>query len=191
MKMASGVKKMGRGLTILELLRPHKKVLWLGLLAISGESIAELLEPWPLKIVLDNVISHKASHEWLYTLIRRTAGIEPHQILLFACGAVAVIALLDAVCSYSEKYITTSVGQWVTHDLRRMLYAHVQRLSLAYHDQKQTGDLISRVTTDIDAVQTFIVSGQWNVASPALRVSFVDSLLMTSAASCFECMLHA
>ncbi len=44
-----------------------------------------------------------------------------------------------------------------------MLYAHVQRLSLAYHDQKQTGDLISRVTTDIDAVQTFIVSGLLSV----------------------------
>ncbi len=154
---------MERGLTILELLRPHKKVLWLGLLAISGESIADLLEPWPLKIVLDNVIGHKASHGWLFSLIRNTAGTEPHQILLFACAAVAAIALLDAVCSYSEKYITTSVGQWVTHDLRRKLYAHVQRLSLAYHDQKQTGDLISRVTTDIDAVQTFIVSGLLSV----------------------------
>jgi ATP-binding cassette, subfamily B, bacterial len=161
--MASRAKNMERGLTILKLLRPHKKVLWLGLLAISGESIADLLEPWPLKIVLDNVISHKTSHGWLFRLIRSTAGTEPHQVLIFACGAVAMIALLDAVCSYSEKYITTSVGQWVTHDLRRMLYAHVQRLSLAYHDQKQTGDLISRVTTDIDAVQTFIVSGLLSV----------------------------
>ncbi len=163
MKMASSVKKFGSGLTILELLRPHKKLLWLGLLAISGESIADLLEPWPLKIVLDNVISHKASHGWLFSLIRSTSGTEPHQILIFACCAVAAIELLDAVCSYSEKYITTSVGQWVTHDLRRMFYAHVQRLSLAYHDQKQTGDLISRVTTDIDSVQTFIVSGLLSV----------------------------
>jgi ATP-binding cassette, subfamily B, bacterial len=152
-----------RGLTILELLRPHKKMLWLGLLAICGESIADLLEPWPLKIVLDNVISHKASHGWLFALIRRTVGTGPHQILLFACAAVIAIALLDAACSYGEKYITTSVGQWVTHDLRRKLYAHVQRLSLAYHDQKQTGDLISRVTTDIDSVQTFIVSGLLSV----------------------------
>ena len=45
------------------------------------------------------------------------------------------------------------------HDLRRMLYSHIQRLSLAYHDQKQTGDLISRVTSDIDAIQSFITSG--------------------------------
>ena len=45
------------------------------------------------------------------------------------------------------------------HDLRRTLYSHIQRLSLAYHDQKQTGDLISRVTSDIDAIQSFIASG--------------------------------
>jgi hypothetical protein len=68
--MTSGAKNLERGLTILELLRPHKKVLWLGLLAISGESVADLLEPWPLKIVLDNVISHKAQHGWLISLNR-------------------------------------------------------------------------------------------------------------------------
>jgi subfamily B ATP-binding cassette protein MsbA len=50
------------------------------------------------------------------------------------------------------------VGQWVLHDLRQTLYFHIQRLSLAYHDQKQTGDLISRVTSDIDAIQSFISS---------------------------------
>ena len=64
-----------------------------------------------------------------------------------------------AICSYAEKYVTTSVAQWVMHDLRRTLYYHIQRLSLAYHDSKQTGDLISRVTSDIDAIQSFIASG--------------------------------
>ena len=66
---------------------------------------------------------------------------------------------MGALCSYAEKYLTTSVGQWVMHDLRRTLYSHIQRLSLAYHDHKQTGDLISRVTSDIDAIQSFIASG--------------------------------
>src|SRR5205809_296986 len=42
------------------------------------------------------------------------------------------------------------------HDLRRVLYGHIQRLSLSYHDHKRTGDLISRVTSDIDAVQSLI-----------------------------------
>lgn len=58
-----------------------------------------------------------------------------------------------------EKYLTTSVSQWVTYDLRRTIYSHVQKLSLDYHDQKRTGDLISRITDDIDAIQGFVNSG--------------------------------
>lgn len=148
-----------RGLSIWQLLRPHRVQLWFGLLAITGESVADVLGPWPLKIVLDDVIGHKQSHGWLTRLVHRTAGTSAHSVLLFACVAVLGIALLDAVCTYGEKWVTTTVGQWVTHDLRRRLYAQVQRLSLAYHDQSKTGDLISRVTSDIDSIQTFIVSG--------------------------------
>jgi subfamily B ATP-binding cassette protein MsbA len=112
-----------------------------------------------LKIVLDNVLQGKGKHGWLDKFIEHAAGTTPRNMLFFACGAVLVIALIDAVCTYSEKYLTTNVGQWVAHDLRRTIYTHVQRLSLAYHDQQPTGDLISRVTVDIDAIQSFIVSG--------------------------------
>ncbi len=148
-----------RGLSIWELLKPHQAQLWLGLVAITGESLADVLGPWPLKIVLDNVIGHRQGHGWLLGFIHRTAGNTPQRILLAACIAVLAIALLDAICTYGEKWVTTTVGQWVTHDLRRRLYTQVQRLSLAYHDQSKTGDLISRVTSDIDSIQTFIVSG--------------------------------
>src|SRR5438270_10982580 len=149
-----------RGLKILDLLRPHSRELWLGLLAIAGESAADLLQPWPLKIVLDNVLrGKKQDHGWLNHLIDKTAGVDPMRVLMFACAAVLLIAVLDAICSYADKYLTTSVGQWVTHDLRRRIYTQVQRLSLAYHDQQPTGDLISRVTSDIDSITSFIVSG--------------------------------
>lgn len=158
-KAVPSEEQLTRKVTIKDLLRPHRRALILGLVAIAGESIADVASPWPLKIVLDNVIAHKESHGWLFKFIKRTAGTEPHQILLFACVAVIVIAVADAFCSYWEKYTTTSVGQWVTHDLRRTLYAQVHRLSLAYHDTSRTGDLISRVTTDIDSIQSFIVSG--------------------------------
>src|ERR1700761_4175372 len=159
-----------RGLSIMNLLRPHRRQLWLGLLAIGGESIADLLQPWPLKIVLDNVLHSKGAHGWLNHLIERTVGLAPMNVLLFACAAVLLIAIIDAVCSYAEKYLTTSVGQWVTHDLRRLIYTQVQRLSLAYHDQQPTGDLISRVTVDIDAIQTFIVSGLLGILVDVLTI---------------------
>src|SRR5437870_11530314 len=92
-------------------------------------------------------------------IVHQLVGTDAVAILEFACAAVLAIAVLDAICTYGEKYLTTSVGQWVTYDLRRTLYSHIQKLSLAFHDQKRTGDLISRVTSDIDAIQSFITQG--------------------------------
>jgi ATP-binding cassette, subfamily B, bacterial len=146
-------------LSIKELLKPHIKLLMVGLVAVVGEGIADLLQPWPLKIVLDNVLQSREIHGWLNRFILATAGTDKVAILRFAAIAVLVVAVIDAVCTYTDKYVTTSVGQWVVHDLRRTLYHHIQFLSLAYHDRKQTGDLISRVTNDIDAIQSFITSG--------------------------------
>jgi subfamily B ATP-binding cassette protein MsbA len=148
-----------KGFTITSLLRPHFKLLAVGFLGVAGEAIANLLEPWPLKVVLDNVLRSKPAQGWLNTWILSAFGPAALGVLNFAALAVLAIAIVGAGCSYVEKYVTTSVGQWVTHDLRRTLYSHIQRLSLAYHDHKQTGDLISRVTGDIDAIQSFIVSG--------------------------------
>ena len=145
--------------SIIQLLKPYRRALILGLLAVIGESIASLLDPWPLKIVLDNVLKSKAaSHGWLNALILSVAGTDRFAILRFAAVMVIAVALMDAVCTYAEKYFTTSIGQWVMHDLRRTLYSHIQRMSLSFHDHSQTGDLISRVTSDIDAVQSFIAS---------------------------------
>lgn len=96
---------------------------------------------------------------WLNALIASHIGQNNLAILNFAALAVLTIAIMGALCSYADKYVTTSVAQWVMHDLRRLVYHHLQRLSLAYHDNKQTGDLLSRVTSDIDAIQSFIASG--------------------------------
>jgi ATP-binding cassette subfamily B protein len=148
-----------KSLTITDLLKPHSKLLALGLLAVIGEGMTNLLEPWPLKIVLDNVLKSRQIHGWLNALILSKVGTDSLAILKFAAVSVLVIAIVGAICSYTEKVITTTVGQWVMHDLRRMVYHRIQRLSLAYHDNKQTGDLLSRVTSDIDAIQSFITSG--------------------------------
>jgi len=157
----SATQTPSRTLTVSDLLQPHWKALTLGFLAVVGESATDLLQPWPLKIVFDSVLGskHPHSHGWLDPLIHSITGGNSLAILELAAIAALMIAAVGALCSFSEKYLTTSVGQWVMHDLRRRLYSHIQRLSLAYHDHKQTGDLISRVTSDIAAIQTFIASG--------------------------------
>jgi ATP-binding cassette, subfamily B, bacterial len=140
---------------ITDLLFPHWFTLSLAFIAVIGESVTDLLEPWPLKMVFDYVFGAKRMPGWLAGVVG-WIGTDKFSILNFAVLAVLVIAVFGAISSYLEKYLTTSVGQWVMHDLRRVLYSHIQRLSLSFHDQKRTGDLISRVTSDIDAVQSLI-----------------------------------
>jgi ATP-binding cassette subfamily B protein len=140
---------------ITDLLFPHWPSLTLAFVAVLGESVTDLLEPWPLKVVFDYVFGSKHMPDWLASIVN-LVGTDKLSILNFAAIAVILIALFGAISSYGEKYLTTSVGQWVMHDLRSVLYSHIQKLSLAYHDQKRTGDLISRVTSDIDAVQNLI-----------------------------------
>ena len=143
---------------LIGLLQPHAKLLALGLIAVIGEGAANLLEPWPLKLAFDSFNKGGAGHGWLNHWLHSNFGSDKIRLLEVAAVAVLLIAVLDAVCFFAEKYLTTSVGQWVMHDLRRLLYAHLQHLSLDYHKNKQTGELISRLTTDIDSIQSFIVS---------------------------------
>jgi ATP-binding cassette, subfamily B, bacterial len=74
------------------------------------------------------------------------------------------------VSTYTERYLTTSISQYVMHDLRQTLYSHIQRLSLDYHDRKYTGDLISRLTSDIDSIQSFIASGLLGALTSSLTL---------------------
>src|ERR1700676_2556357 len=147
-----------RALRIVDLVRPHWKALTVALVAVLGETVTDILEPWPIKVVIDNILQSKALPGWLGGAVTGLFGDNAYAIINFAVAAVCVISSVGAVSSYFEKYLTTSVSQWVGHDLRRTLYHHIQRLSLAEHDQTRSGDLITRVTSDIEAVQDFINS---------------------------------
>ncbi len=143
----------------------------MALMAVIGVTVADLLEPWPLKIIVDNLLRSKPLPPRLAGIVLHVAGHDKLAVLNFAVMSVAVIAVVGAICSYAEKYLTTSVGQWVMHDLRSTLYQHIHHLSLAEHDEKRTGDLISRVTSDIDTVQDFITSSMLDMLVSALTLA--------------------
>src|SRR5262249_20157878 len=114
-------------------------------------------EPWPVKIVVDNLLQGKKLPAWAASIVSMI-GDDKLAVLNFALGAVLLIAVVGAIGSYWEKDMTTTVGQWASHDLRLALYQRIQRLSLLEHGESRTGDLISRVTSDIDAIQDFITT---------------------------------
>jgi ATP-binding cassette, subfamily B, bacterial len=160
----------GSQLRVGQLLRPYWKTLTVAGIAVIGETLTDVLEPWPVKVVVDSVLQSKPLKGWLGQAIVTGVGHGALALLNFAVVAVVLIAVLGAISSYVESYLTNSVGQWVAHDLRRTLYHHIQRLSLAEHNESRTGDLIGRVTKDTDAVQEFINS--------ALLGIFVDLLTL-------------
>ena len=110
------------------LLRPHWKGLAVALLAVVGITAADVLQPWPLKIVLDHVLAGRPMPHWLTSFTRFAFGGDKYSILNFAVLSVAVITIIDSISSYVESYVMTSIGQWVAHDIRRTVYHHVERL---------------------------------------------------------------
>ena len=145
-------------LHISDLLRPHWVPLALAFLAMIGETLTDVLEPWPIKVVVDYVVSSKPLPHWLNSLAGDLFAHDRLAALNLAVAAVAAIAIVGTISAYAQKYLTTTVSQWVAHDLRLTLYHHIQKLSLADHDKTRSGDLVTRVTDDIDAVQDFINS---------------------------------
>ncbi len=150
--------KKERQISLAALLLAQWKMLGLGLVAALGSVAADILQPLPLKIVIDNVLGTKGLPQWLAPSLNFAFGANKAATLNFAVVSVVLIALLKAISSYAQSLSMTTVGQWVMHDLRSTLYHQIQRLSLSYHDRSQTGDLIMRVTSDIDTVQSFIAS---------------------------------
>ncbi|HSM87332.1 MAG TPA: ABC transporter ATP-binding protein [Candidatus Limnocylindrales bacterium] len=151
--------ELSSSVPLIHFLLPHWKALFIGLVAVGAETVAGLLEPWPLKIVLDSVLGAKKVPRWLSDFVTTAFGQNKLAVLEFAAAAVVLIAVIGALGTFIEKQTITGVGQRVIHELRRTLYWHIQRLSMSYHDRKRTGEVISTVTTDIDAIQSAVTAG--------------------------------
>lgn len=160
------------------ILRSYWKTLVVALLAVLGETVADVLEPWPIKVIIDNVVQAKSLTGRWGAFVSGLFGDDRFAILYFALAAVVAIALVGAVGSYVEKYSTTSISQWVAHDLRRLLYQHIQRLSLAEHNEARVGDLLTHVTSDINAVQDFIDSALLGIIVNVLTLTGMAGVML-------------
>jgi ABC-type multidrug transport system fused ATPase/permease subunit len=153
-----------------ELIRPYSGWLVVILLAMLVETAMSLAAPWPLKIVLDNVVGTHPAPEWLVRLLGES--LLGNKMALAAAAAVAavIMAALGAAASYVDNYYTESVGQWVAHDLRMRVYKHLDRLSLAYYDSHQTGTLLSTITGDVATIQDFASSSALGILVDVLTI---------------------
>ena len=163
---------------IRELVRPYRGTLLIILLAMLVETAMSLATPWPLKVILDNVVSHHKMSPWLEDLLHPWMDGR-HQMHIAALAAIAfvLIAVLGAIATYIDNYYTESVGQYVAHDLRMRTFHHLQRLSLGYYNTHQTGTMLSTITTDIQTIQGFASSSTLNILVDMLTIVCMLALM--------------
>jgi subfamily B ATP-binding cassette protein MsbA len=156
---------------ITSLLRPYRGSLAVILGAMLLQTAMSVAAPWPLKIVLDNVVGiHHLSPRVAELLHPFLSNANKMSIAVAAAVATIIIALLGAVASYVGNYYTTSVGQWVANDLRMRTYHHLQQLSLQYYSQHQTGTILSTITADVQTIQAFASSSTLGILVDLLTI---------------------
>src|SRR5467141_2912244 len=136
-----------------------------------------LAAPWPLKIVLDNVIGAHEPPAWLRDIASWMPGEGALRIAAAAALGGVIIAALGAIASYVDNYYTESVGQWVANDLRVRVYRHLDHLSLAYYDTHRTGTLLSTITDDIATIQGFASSTTLGIVIDLLTIAGMLGLM--------------
>jgi subfamily B ATP-binding cassette protein MsbA len=143
----------------LPLLRPFRKQLWWAMLAMVLDASLTVFRPWPLKVVIDRVLSHRPTRVPFLSVWLDNTTLSRMHILYGACAATLLIALSTGLLTYWYTRTLGIVGQRFVFDLRCRLFAHMQRLSLRFHDTQRRGDLITRLTSDIQAIQDLISNG--------------------------------
>ncbi len=148
-------------------LKSQKGLLILGLLSAMIQSAFILAQPWPLKIIFDYVLIRRPlPNSGLLT--RLFGSATPETILVASIAAFIIIVILDGVFSYRYTVLVATAGNRIVLGIRRKLFAHIQRLSLLYHDQKPAGELVTNITNDINMLREMLVDSMMTSVSEIL-----------------------
>ncbi len=159
--------------TVRSYLKPYRLPFMWALAQVLLISAFELLKPWPLKIVIDHVLSKKPM-PWEFAQTWSAEGL-----LFFACSSLILIYLFSGGLRVLNDYKTILIGQRMVNDLRRDLYSHIQRLSLSFHNRQKIGDLMYRVTADTLGIQTLTMNGIFAVLSASLLLLGMFLVMLT------------
>ena len=145
------------------------RIAWASL-ALALDAALTVYRPWPLKIVIDRVIlgQHRPLRVPIFGGFLNRLQFTPDALLIGCCAAIIAIAVGTGFFTYSFTRTMGDVGRHFAYALRQDLFAHLQRLSLRFHDSQRTGDLTTRITSDIQAIQEMVANATATFASNAL-----------------------
>jgi ATP-binding cassette subfamily B protein len=133
------MKALGRALVYMRAYWPQALAAFLSLVLVSGST---LITPQLIRQLIDNGIR-----------------LGDESLVLVLAGAIVAVALVRAVFTFLQGYLSEKVSQHVAYDLRNQLFARLQQLSFSYYDQAQTGQLMTRATNDVELVRQFVSQG--------------------------------
>lgn len=150
-------------------LYPHWRPLLGAAVCSVAYTAARLAEPWPLKFIFDNVLARRPLRT-PFPPVDRTLGHDPWLILPVAALSILALALVRSVFYYRQGVLSSRVGQEIVLKVRMQLFAHLQRLSLRFHARNNTGDLLTRLTGDINMLRDLLVASLLSLLSETVTV---------------------
>jgi ATP-binding cassette, subfamily B, bacterial len=135
-------------------------------------ALARVAEPWPLKVVFDQVLFHKpASGSWfsIFTVF----GTSSYDILAASAIVLVVIGLVRGVAYYYEDFLLSSAAQEIVYRIRARLYRHLHRLPVAFHQRRRTGDTLVRLSSDIVVLRDMLVDSVVNIGTGVLMIALM------------------
>ena len=116
--------------------------------------VLDLASPWPLKVVVDNVIGGKPLPPWLSML----DGLSPSMLAAVAAFVGVMIVAISGLVGYAITYRMSAATERIGADIRSEAFGRLQSLSLRFHDRNRSGDLVTRLTSDVSRVQDTLVA---------------------------------
>jgi ABC-type multidrug transport system fused ATPase/permease subunit len=122
------------------------------------------MQPWPLKLILDYVLLDKPMPEPVAGVSTALGGEKIYLVTLL-CVIIVLIALIEAFATFASKYYMSAIGHSLTNDVRHRVFDHLQALPPAFHQTKQSGDMIVRLTSDINSLKSLLISSVQNIVT--------------------------
>jgi subfamily B ATP-binding cassette protein MsbA len=141
--------------------RPYRLAIAVGVLFLILVPLVEAVEIWLFKLVVDDVL-----------VPRDFSALIP--LAAFYVG----LTLISGIVRFGDDYLATWVGERFLLNLRARLFAHVQSLSLDVLDRRRLGDVLSRLTSDVQAIERFVLTGVGEAISSVARIVFFAGALL-------------
>ncbi len=153
--------------------RPYIWEIGFALFVLFLDALSDLAAPWPVKLIFDNVLLGK-SLQSPWSLLIPAAVAQNHTLLLIVlCGDLVWLALFSAGATYIGMRQLAIVGQQIIFRLRSALFAHLQELSPSFYERQRLGDLLTRLTSDVQSIQDMLIT-----ALPMLLLSVMTIIGM-------------